>query len=230
MKKLFVLFVAALVAAPAFAQVKSEDIQKQVESKLTKAEFQAISAKMASSSEEAQKNLFAAFGELERFNQVTKQENAYFITQYVLINLADPLAELSDEDALPKALVYARFFRVNGTPLTQFVRAHAGEFRPKEEGELRTFAARVDVLNETADVNKVFKNNKNAYFTAQYILFNIVDSSEKVSDADFAYKAVYYKEMKVGATPLLKFMANYADMLGFESFDAFISRVQALAK
>lgn len=228
MKKLFVLFVAALVAAPAFAQVSAEKIQKNMERKLTKSEILEMQNVMKEKSEQAMQSMIEAFGERDRFNEVAKQSNNYFIAQYILINLADPLVKLGDMEALPKAVVY-NTFRVGNRSMVDFVRAFAGQFQPKEEGELRAFAGRVEALNEWAKLTKMH-DAKKPYFTAQYILFNIVDPSEKVSDADFAYKAVYYKEMKVGATPLLKFMANYADMLGFESFDAFISRVQALAK
>lgn len=224
MKKLFVLFVAALVAAPAFAQVSAEKIQKNMERKLTKGEFAEISK-----SEQSVQSMIDAFAERDRFNEVAKQSNNYFIAQYILINLADPLVKLGDMEALPKAVVY-NTFRVGNRSMVDFVRAFAGQFQPKEEGELRAFAGRVEALNEWAKLTKMH-DAKKPYFTAEYILINIVDPFANLSDKDAASKAAFYKDhMKVGNTPLLTFVADYTEQRGFESFDAFISRVEKLAK
>ena len=76
---------------------------------------------------------------------VAKQANNYYIAQYILIQMADPMALMTDEEATPKALCYASY-QIKGQGFIPFVRTQAPRFRPKEQGELEDFANRVERL------------------------------------------------------------------------------------
>lgn len=77
------------------------------------------------------------------FDEMAQQDNEYFIAQNILINLADPLAKLSDAEATPVAKVYATF-EVKGKSMVAFAQEQAQKYDEFEA--LRAFASRINEL------------------------------------------------------------------------------------
>lgn len=79
-------------------------------------------------------------------NNVAAYDNEDWVVQHVLSNLADPMRQLSDEEAAPKAHVYKQL-KVGQRPLMSFVRQQATRFEPLNVAkDLAAFADRVDRL------------------------------------------------------------------------------------
>ena len=79
-------------------------------------------------------------------HQVAAKGNTSFTRQHILINMADPFAQLPDAEAAPVARVYAKAY-INGKKLGQFVRENAnifpGDVSGKEAQNLNDFADRI---------------------------------------------------------------------------------------
>ena len=71
------------------------------------------------------------------------QGNTSHTLQFILINFADPLAAMSDENAAPYAKAY-KACNVNGQPMIEFVRVHASELPGTVGPELDAFVERVN--------------------------------------------------------------------------------------
>lgn len=139
---------------------------------------------------------------------VASQANNYFIAQNILINLADPLEQMTDPQAQPLAACYATF-EVKGVPFVDFVRAHQGEFRPNEANQLAVFAARVERLSKKAAFEQVVAQN-NDYFIMLYVLDNIIAPMQQMSEPEAAAKAAEYKSYQVKGQPLSEFIRHQA--------------------
>ena len=163
--------------------------------------------------------------------EVAGQANASFIAQNILINLADPMAQLSDEAALAQAVCYATY-EVKGQPLTAFVRAQKDAFRPKEAGQLAAFAQRVERLNVQAQLNPVVAQG-NVSHTVEFILINFADPMAKLSDEEAAPLAQAYQGCRVNGRPMTEFVRVHASEFAgnvSQDLDAFVERVNKLAK
>ena len=171
-------------------------------------------------------------GKAEFEQKVATQANNYFITQHILINLADPFANLTDAQALPKARCYAQY-RVKGETLVDFVRAHAGEFLKKEQTELLNFAGRVEGLESINGLNQMMARDNNDSFIMQYILINLADPLRKLTDLEAAPVARVYANAKVKGQTLPDFVDANSDMFTMNveiEFDAFTGRIEKLTK
>lgn len=71
--------------------------------------------------------------------------NANFIGQYVLINLADPMRDMTDEEATPLAKEYATY-QVNGVSLVDFCKNPGANWHQSALDELAAFGERVENL------------------------------------------------------------------------------------
>ncbi len=160
-----------------------------------------------------------------------RQNNRYFIAQYILINLADPLAEMTDEQATPLAVCYASY-QVKEKSLVAFVRFQKDEFRPKEAGELAAFADRVEILNEKAEFDRVVAQENDSYLV-QHILGNMIDPMAKMSDKQAAPKAKAYATWKVNGISLPEYVRAHSNDYTMDVeivMEGFADRVERLAK
>ena len=181
----------------------------------------------------ASKDCAAQKAEFEK--NVASQANVSFIAQNILINLADPMENQTDEEALEQAACYGTF-QVKGQDLVSFVRAHAdifpGDISGKEEAELLRFADRVQKLSAQAAINRVAATG-NVSHIMQFILINFADSMAQMSDAQAAAYAKAYQGVKVNGQPMMQFVRVHASEfpgnVGPE-FDVFVARVEQLAK
>ena len=80
-----------------------------------------------------------------QLNKVAASGNTSHTLQFILINLADPMANMSDVQAAPYAKAY-KGCNVNGQPMIEFVRVHASEFPGTVGPELDAFVERVNKL------------------------------------------------------------------------------------
>ena len=166
---------------------------------------------------------------------VAGQANDSFIAQNILINMADSLENMTDEQAFEQAACYATF-RVKGTPLTQFVRAHAdifpGDISGKEAAKLRAFAARVEKLGTQAQLNQVAAQGNTSHLV-QFILINLADPMATMSDEEAAPLARAYQGCTVNGRPMLEFVRVHASEFAGnvpQELDAFVERVNRLAQ
>ena len=169
------------------------------------------------------------------FEKYAADQRNDFVAQHILINMADPMENMTDEQALPLAACYATF-KVKGMAFTSFVRAHAGVFpgdiTGKEEAELRNFADRVQRLSVQAKLNKIVAQGNTSH-TIQFILINFADPMVQMSDAQAAPLAKAYQGVKVNGQPMMEFVRVHAsEFLGTvpQELDAFVNRVNQLAK
>ncbi len=239
MKKVFVLFVAVLVTAPAFAQQKPKDGLAAAFggiAGLSKADPEFVAraaARVATVGAELQA-LKSCLEEKEAFERdVATQKNKSFIVQNILINMADPMERMSDEKALPLAMCYNNY-KVKGAKMTQFVRSNAtifsGDVSGREAQNLRNFAGRVEALSNKVAFDKMAKQD-NDYFIAQNILINLAEPLAKLSDAEAAPMAKVYATFEVKGTPMVNFAQEQAQKYDeFEALRAFASRINELAK
>ncbi len=236
---MLILLVAVFVAAPAFAQKTALAVaqQKMLESAKSTVSSGISPEKirvLGTMGAEAVQQFQQCVNEQRKFEQdVATQENNSFIMQNILINMADPMENISNEQALPLALCYANY-KVKGQSLVSFVRAHAnifpGDVSKREETKLRVFAGRVEALNEMMSFNEMAEQD-NEYFIAQNILINLADPFAKLNDQDAAPKAGVYVDFKVKGEPMLSFAERQAIQYDeFEGLRAFANRVAALAK
>ncbi len=171
----------------------------------------------------------------EAFEQYAAEQKVSFVEQNILINMADPMVGMSDEEALPLAACYATF-EVKGVPFVKFVRANAnifpGDISGKEAAELRNFADRVERLSAQAKINNIAAQG-NVSHTVQFILINFADPMAKMEDAQAAPLAKAYKGCQVNGQPMMEFVRVHAsEFLGNvpQELDAFVERVNKLAK
>ncbi|MBO5911337.1 MAG: hypothetical protein J6Q05_04000 [Elusimicrobiaceae bacterium] len=167
--------------------------------------------------------------------KVASQDNDVFIVENILINMADPMAKQSDEQALEQAICYGTF-QVKGQSLVAFVRANAeifpGDISGIEAARLRTFADRVERLGVQAQLNKVVAQG-NLSYTIQYILGNFADPMANMSDEEAKPLAKIYQGCKVNGQPMVEFTRVHASEFGenvSQDLDAFVERVEKLAK
>ena len=166
---------------------------------------------------------------------VASQTDESFIAQNILINMADPMQNMPDEQALPVAACYATFM-VKGVPLTQFVRAHAdifpGDISGKEAAEMRAFAARVEKLGTQAQLNQMAAQGNTSHLV-QFILINLADPMATMSDEEAAPLARAYQDCTVNGRPMLEFVRVHASEFAGnvpQELDAFVERVNQLAQ
>lgn len=180
----------------------------------------------------------------EQFEQmVDESSNESFLVQNILINWADPMASMADDQAKPLAVCYAKF-KVKGVALTQYVRAHADIFRPANEGpksqgtydklqrELLQFADRVDLLSEQAELDRVIAQGSDS-FVLQHILSNMADPMKKMSDEQARPKAKTYAALKVKSMPLVEFVRFHSGDYTMDAeiyMEHFADRVERLSK
>ncbi len=165
------------------------------------------------------------------FERISTQDNNYFIAQYILINLADPMAKLSDAQALPQAKCYAGY-TVKGKRLVDFVRIHAVEFRNKEQKELVTFATRVEALSHKADL-EALSAREGEYEIMNYVFSNMLNSFAKLSDDEAAPVAKIYSSIRIKGKPFTEFVEQEAQFYTMDveiKLDSFAWRVEELSK
>lgn len=163
----------------------------------------------------------------------TQGNNDAFIAQNILINMADPMAKLSNEAATPLAVCYNTYY-VHGQKLVDFVRANAtifpGDISGKEAANMRMFAGQVEALSKKEAFDKMALQD-NAYFIAQDILINMADGFAKLSDQDAAPVAKVYMTFTVKGEPMVNFVAKQAQKHDeFAELEEFANRVRELAK
>lgn len=83
--------------------------------------------------------------EQAELNRVIALGNESYVVQHVLSNLIDPMKKMTDEQAAPKAKVYA-LLKVNGISLAEFVRNHANDYTMDVEIDMDHFADRIERL------------------------------------------------------------------------------------
>ena len=158
-----------------------------------------------------------------------------FVVQHILINMADPLENMTDEQAQPLAVCYATF-RVKGEALSSFVRDNAGIFpgdvSGKEKAKLLAFAGRVDRLSVQDGLDKAAAQGNTSHIM-QYVLSNLADPMAKMTDAQAAPLAKAYKGVKVNGQPMAEFVRVHASELPgtvVTELDTFVERVNKLAQ
>lgn len=172
---------------------------------------------------EAEKEAFAEY--------VSGQNNDYFISQHVLVNLADPMREMSDWDATPHAVCYVQYV-AHGKRLPDFVRLNAGKFQPKEKAQLLEFAGRSEALVERQRLEKMVAKGNTSHIM-EFVLINLADSMRKLSDEEAVTKARVYADIRVNGVDLVQFVKDHAVEYPGDTqteFDAFAQRVEQLAK
>lgn len=169
------------------------------------------------------------------FEKYAQGQRTDFVVQYILINMADPMENMTDEQALPVAACYDTFL-VNKVPLARFVRENAnifpGDISGKEAAKLRAFAQRVQTLSAQAKLNPVIAQGNTSH-VVQFILINFADPMAALSDVQAAPLAKAYKDVKVNGQPMVEFVRVHAsEFLGTvpQELDAFVERVDKLAK
>ena len=169
------------------------------------------------------------------FEKYAAEQKVSFIEQSILINMADPMEQMSDEQAQPLAACYATFF-VKGTPFVNFVRANAGIFpgdiSGKEEAELRAFADRVERLSEKAEFERVVAMNNDS-FVIQHILSNMADPMKKMNDEQARTKAKAYAQYTVRGQSLVDFVLDHKTDFTMDveiDLEHFVDRVVTLSK
>lgn len=110
--------------------------------------------KAAPAFDKLQKQLLGFANRVERLaeqatlNEIAAHDNDDWLVQHVLGNLADPMRNMSDEQAAPKAVVYKQL-TVRHQPLVSFARQQANRFAQFANNvaeDLTTFANRVETL------------------------------------------------------------------------------------
>lgn len=169
------------------------------------------------------------------FEKYAINQRTDFVVQNILLNMADPMLQMSDEEAQPLAVCYATY-KIRGTSFTNFVRNNAGIFpgdiTGKEKAELLAFADRVEFLSEKADLDRVLALNNDS-FTVQHILSNMADPMEKMTDEQARPKAKAYAALKVHGMSLVEFVRRHANdytMNVENDMDNFANRVERLSK
>ncbi|MBQ8032561.1 MAG: hypothetical protein IJ266_01185 [Elusimicrobiaceae bacterium] len=169
------------------------------------------------------------------FEKYATNQRTDFVVQNILINMADPMIHMTDEQAQPLATCYATY-KVKGRDFTAFVRDNAGIFpgdiKGKEKAELLAFADRVDFLSEKAELDRVVAQG-NESFIVQHILGNMIDPMEKMTDAQAAPKAKVYAALKVKGMALTEFVRAHSNDYTMDveiEMESFANRVERLAK
>ena len=166
------------------------------------------------------------------------------IIQYVLINMADPMGGLSDEQVQDDAICYATF-HVNGMYLVDFVRANADVFRQQVGEEERSgkgldylrdkalnFANRVEKISKQNALDNIASHDNDSWLV-QYVLENLADPMTQLTDEKATPKAKVYKQLKVRAQPLLEFVRQQSRNSSTnvaEDLNTFAIRVESLSK
>ena len=83
--------------------------------------------------------------EKAEFDRVVAMGKDSYVVQHILGNMADPMKQMSDEQARPKAKAYAAF-KVNGKSFVEFVRDHSNDYTMDVEIDMEVFADRVERL------------------------------------------------------------------------------------
>lgn len=169
------------------------------------------------------------------FEKYAAGQRTDFVVQNILINMADPMIKMDDEQAQPLAACYATY-RVKGRNFTTFVRDNAGIFpgdiTGKEKAELLAFADRVEFLSEKAELDRVVRVG-NETNIMDYIWEKMISPLKEMSDAQAAPKARAYAALKVNGLPLTEFVrahSNDYDMYVEIELENFADRVERLAK
>ncbi len=146
------------------------------------------------------------------FEQYAAEQKTAFIEQTILINMADPMENMTDEQAQPLAACYASF-EVKGLNFVKFVRDNAGIFpgdiSGKEKAKLLTFADRVERLSEKAVFDRTVAGN-NDYFIMLYVMDKIINPLQQMSEQEAAAKVDIYKTFQVKGQPLSEFIREQA--------------------
>ncbi len=157
------------------------------------------------------------------------------VVQNILINMADPMIKMDDEQAQPLAACYATY-KVKGKNFTTFVRDNAGIFpgdiTGKEKAELLAFADRVEFLSEKAELDRVVAQGDES-FIVQHILDNMVGPMEKMTDAQAAPKARAYAALKINGISLPEYVRAHSNDYNMDveiDMENFADRVEGLAK
>ena len=181
----------------------------------------------------AGKDCAAQKAEFEKY--VAGQNNISFIAQNILINLADPMENQTDEEALDQAACYDTF-EVRGQSLASFVHRNAnifpGDIYGREAAKMNQFADRIQRLGAQAKLNKVAAQGNTSH-TVEFILINFADPMAKLSDSQAAPLAKAYKGCNVNGQPMTEFVRVHAsEFMGnvSQELDAFVERVNKLTK
>ncbi|MBQ8032389.1 MAG: hypothetical protein IJ266_00285 [Elusimicrobiaceae bacterium] len=167
------------------------------------------------------------------FEKTQQEQEDRFVIKNIMLQLADPLATMTDEQAQPLAVCYVSY-QIKGKSLASYVRMHAEQFDAKgahkEAAKMRDFAARIEVLSEKVDFDKMSQQDSD-YFIAQNILINYADPFLHLSDADAAAKAKYYAHFEVKGQSLETFVREIAvENPEFDLLNGFVNRINRLTK
>lgn len=165
------------------------------------------------------------------FEQKVSEGDNDFIAKYILVNLADPFARLTDTQALAQAQCYAQY-HVKGETLVNFVRLHAGQFLKQDRQKLLTFAARVEGLDSKAGLEKLGPQEDDTSII-EYIYSNMLVPFEKLSDTDAAVVAKIYAATQVKGEPFVEYVETQAKYFTMDveiKFESFAWRIEKLSK
>ena len=169
------------------------------------------------------------------FEENVAGQRTDFVVQYILINMADPMKNMTDEQAQPLAVCYATY-EVKGEKFTKFVRDNAnifpGDITRKEEAKLLDFAERVELLSEKEEFARVVRVG-NETNIMEYIWEKMISPLKEMSDAQAAPKAKVYATLKVNGLPLTDYVRAHSrsyDMYAETVVEAFVDRVEKLSK
>ncbi len=169
------------------------------------------------------------------FEKYAVGQRTDFVVQNILINMADPMINMEDEQAQPLAACYATY-KVKGRNFTTFVRDNAdifsGDIYGKIKAELLAFADRVEFLSEKAELDRVVAQGQDSY-VVQHILSNMIDPMKQMTDVQAAPKARAYVALKINGISLPEYVRahsnDYTKNVEIE-MEKFADRVERLAK
>ena len=134
----------------------------------------------------------------EKFQQRIAQENDRDLAlQRILFTLADPMAALSDAEAMPLAVCYAQYQMKDGQSLVQFVRENADMFpeyktqgeKGVEETKFLAFAKRVEDLADLAGEESTVAQAVVADAAFKPVLNAVQEAKESIQNMEFPKEA-----------------------------------------
>lgn len=169
------------------------------------------------------------------FEKYAAEQKTSFVEQYILINLSDPMEQMTDEQAQPLAACYATF-RVKGAAFLKFVRDNAeifpGDIQKREANKLYAFADRVERLSEKAEFDRVVAMGNDS-FVIQHILSNMADPMKNMNDEQARAKAQAYASYAVRGQSLVDFVIDHKNDYTMDveiDLENFADRVERLSK
>ena len=143
------------------------------------------------------------------FEKYAADQRNDFVAQHILINMADPMENMTDEQALPLAACYATF-KVKGLAFVDFVRTitdiFPGDISGKEAAKLSDFADRVVRLSKKAAFDNMVAQSSSAGDIMKYVWKEMVWPLDHMNEQEAATHLAIYKTFKVEGRPLSEFI------------------------